>query len=648
MIYRFGPFDLDQDLFELRRSGQPVPIEPKVLGLLMLLVQERHRAVDKRELLAKNWPDAVVGEASLTRAVMEARKALGDEAHEVIVTVRGRGFRFAAPVDQLEAGASPAAVTTLVGRTAALTTLSARLIAGSEGSGSTVWITGEAGIGKSALADEVARMARDRGAKVLRARCHDELRGKRSGTIPPTGSLPPSSAPSSPKYWLWTQVARACVDALPDATLHDLRSFTTEDFSTTSTKNDFGRYDAFVRDLRAASSRAPLVVILEDLQWADDASVTMLQFVARELSGSRVMLVATYRDTPPLAGSRGEAMTRAVHASGGVSIPLRPLERDDVAELLERTTGSAARPESVAWLHGKSGGNPLYLRELLQAKGAAIIAREHSNATSLSTDLTDGLRKSIERHLEALSKPCRETLAHAALLGQSFDFATVTTISGLPGDAVLDRLGEAVQARLVEKSATGTYAFRHALVRSVLSRGLSATARANAHASIAKVLDEHWGAAADAHAEQLAHHYVRALPHGDPRRAFDTSLRAAELSMTRGDHARAAAHYQHAIEALRHLRGEEARGVAVHLALARASEKRSAERAREAYLDAAVLASALHVAEPLAEAALGFAATSPPADAKRALLEQAKTALAKATGARANELRSAIDAALAG
>ncbi len=637
MMFRFGSFELDQGLFELRRAGRPVPIEPKVLGLLLILVEEHHRAVDKKELLSKNWPDAVVGEASLTRAVMEARKALGDDAHEVIVTVRGRGFRFAAPVETVESVPQPQIhATSLVGRTAAQTSLLARLIAAAEGRGGAVWITGEAGIGKTALVDELSRIARGRGTRTLRVQCHDELRVPKRKASNPGASMPPSSAPVSPRYWPWSQLAQACLD-LNGTDLSGLRSFV-EQAATSSAKSDFSRFDAFVRDLRTLSNHSPLLIVMEDVQWADEASVTMLQFVARELAGSRALLVCTYRDTPPILGARGEALARAVHASGGESISLRQLSREDVAELVERTSQGAS-PEAVASLHAKSGGNPLYLRELMATK-IEPRATSHANATSLSTELTDGLRKSIEKHLEALGKPCRDLLANAALLGQSFDLPTVTTVSGLSKDVVLDRLAEAVNARMIEKSSTGTYAFRHALVRSVLSRSLSATDRAKAHAAIGKVLDEHWGMAASAHAEQLAHHYVRALPYGDPRRALDTSVRAAELSKTRGDLARAAAHYERALESLRHLRGEEAQGVGLHLALARVRDAFDPERAREAYLDAAVLSSALHAIDPLCDAALGFANTNAPTDAKIALLRQARAVCT--SNARKKELDGAL------
>ncbi len=98
MVYRFGSFELDGDRYELRRSGEPLKLQPKVLDALLLLVRERHRVVLRRELLELVWGDVAVSEASVTRVIVEARRALGDQGHGTIVTVRSRGFRFTGKV----------------------------------------------------------------------------------------------------------------------------------------------------------------------------------------------------------------------------------------------------------------------------------------------------------------------------------------------------------------------------------------------------------------------------------------------------------------------------------------------------------------------------------------------------------------------
>lgn len=607
MIQVFGGFELDPERFELRNGDQAVSIEPKVLGLLLLLVENRHRTVEKRELLAKNWPDVVVGEASLARAVMEARRAIGDDGHTMILTVRGRGFRFAA--DVVERVGAPPVAPVLVGRDAVLVALQSRLDAALAGRGNTAWVTGEAGIGRSAVATELARMAGERNAFVVRVRCHEE--------------------PPPPPRWLWTQIARECAFAMH-----------------VDAGDDHASYDRFVRDLRTAARRAPIALVVEDAHRADDASVAMLRFLAGELTGTPVFLLVTYCDGPALRAPRRETLRRAVAHSTGISIPLRPLGREDVATILERN-GVRPSPAVASWFHEKSGGNPRFLLELINTEGAARAGEVGGGTTSRSTDLTEGLRASIAGHLESVSARCRETLAVAALLGQTFEFPMVVAATHLGSDAVLDDLTEAVRARLVDKSAAGSYRFRHPLVRSVLARALAGTERAKAHAAIAERLEVLWAAAKDAHADELAHHWVKALPYGDAGRALACSLRAAELALTRGAQERAVTHYQRALEALSHLPGEEARGVEVRLALARTSEGMANANAREAYLDAAVLASAFARAELLAEAALGFARTGPEPAARAALLLEARGALASSSASNARALLDAIDAALA-
>ena len=585
MIHAFGEFELDEERFELRQRGETVSVQPKVLGLLFVLVREHERAVAKQELLEANWGDVVVGEASLARAIMEARRAIGDDAHEMIVTVRGRGFRFAAPVETraTRAPRSPAAAksepSAFVGRDTSMAALRVRLDEAIAGRGSVAWIVGEGGIGKTRVVEELTRVARGAGARVLIGR---STRG-----------------PGVPELWPWTQIARALGDAPHFAT-------------TPAVAAEFGAFDAFARALIASSTEAPIVIVVEDVHLADAGSLRALQFLARETSDARVLIVATYREGLVVDEACSALLGGVLRASGGFSISLRGLTRDDVERLLESTTGQAPPSELVVRLHDKSSGNPLHLQQLLATDWADRIARAPAQATSLSTDLHQGLRESIARHLDGVSSACQDVLTAAATLGQKFDFATLAATAGLADDALLDRLDEAQRARVVSKTNDGSYKFRHPLVRDVLYRSVSGAHRAARHATIATVLDAHWGSAASAHAAELAYHYVKALPGGDARRALALSIQAAEQSTACGAHAEAAAHGERALEALSHLRDEEPRRLAVQLELGRA-RKRAGDlrRAREAFLDAVMLASAAHDADALREATLDLASVDP-------------------------------------
>ncbi len=588
MIYAFGEFELDEERFELRQRGETVAVQPKVLGLLFVLVREHERAVAKQELLEANWGDVVVGEASLARAIMEARRAIGDDAHEMIVTVRGRGFRFAAPVEArtTRAPRAPAAAksetTAFVGRDVCVAALRVRLDEAIAGRGSVAFVVGEAGIGKTRVVEELARIARATGARVDVGRSTQDA--------------------GAPAYWPWTQIARA----------HGIAMHFT---SAPADQPEFATFDAFARALVASSVAAPLVLVVEDIHLADAGSLRALQFLARETSGARILVVATYREGLVVDEARATLLGAVLRASGGFTISLRGLTRDDVERLLESTTGQAPPTELVVRLHDKSGGNPLYLQQLLATDWADRVARAPAQATSLSTDLHHGLRESIARHLDGVSPACQDALTTAATLGQKFDFAMLATTSQLKHEELLDRLDEAQRARVLSKTNDGSYRFRHPLVRDVLYRSVSGAQRAARHATIAALLDAHWGAAASAHAAELAYHYVKALPGGDARRALALAIEAAEQSTACGAHAEAATHGERALEALSHLRDEEPRRLAVQLELGRARKRAGdARRARDAFLDAVMLASASHDADALRDATLELTSVEPGAN----------------------------------
>src|SRR5262245_10673105 len=166
MIHAFGECELDEELFQLRRRGDVVRVEPKVFDLLSYLVRHRQRVVSKEELLDAVWPGQVVSESVLPKCVTAARRAVGDEDHHLIATVHGRGYRFVAPVDERHPparhdaapapAATPAFSTPFVGREHAMERLRHGLEAACSGSGRTVLVTGEPGIGKTRTAEEFA------------------------------------------------------------------------------------------------------------------------------------------------------------------------------------------------------------------------------------------------------------------------------------------------------------------------------------------------------------------------------------------------------------------------------------------------------------------------------------------------------------
>ncbi len=650
MILSFGDYELDDQQFELRADGVKVPVQPKVLDVLFHLVRARDRVVLKRELLDAVWPGVVVSEASISRVIMEARKAIGDELHQLVVTVRGRGFRFTAPVVERErtGTARPAEAQgdpTFVGRRACLAAADAKLEEALAGQGSILWLSGEAGIGKSRTAEEIARRARLRGASVLFAHAHE--------------------TPASPPFWLWTQLIRAYAAARPEGSMRSVLQQLAPLMTGGPAPEggaEFKLFDAVARFVKEAAEAAPLVLVLDDLHWSDEGSLRLLQFVVRELRQAAVLTVAAYRDTGLQSDAIGRALGDLLRERGSVSIPLRGLSVDETANFVEVATGGSPSPEFVRILLERSGGNPLYMTQLLRTEWAERALAERAHELASSMDLQQGLIESICRHVDAMSERARELLTVAAVMGREFELSKLLIVFELPQADLFDRLDEAARARVLVKGKDGAYRFAHALVRDVLYKKLSSSERVARHRTIAERLLAHYGSNAgagsrssaevDRQAAELARHFVRALPGGDATLAIDFSMRAAQQDTAVGSHKSAARHWQEALTAFGHVRGDDARRVRVMLELARslALAGQPAE-ARDLYLDAATLARTFGLSTALGEAALGFASIAKDAPEQRvqreAVLREALSLLSSSSDQSTTGLEAAVQAAIA-
>ncbi len=627
-------YELDEERFELRRRGEKVPVQPKVLELLLVLVRARDRVVLRRELFDTIWAGVAVSEASLSRAVLEARRAIGDDLQQVLVTVRGRGFRFAADVvskaPETSAGSmdESAVDPTFVGRASCMTCLTARLDEALMGHGSVVWISGEAGIGKTRTLDEFGRRARARGAAVYSASAHE--------------------SPAAPQFWLWAQVARAFAAATGgaraaqflDAVAPLLASASAGDLPNEA---QFVLFDAYTRAFIEAGESRPQVLLFDDVHWADDGSHRLLSFFAREIRRSAVVIASTYRDTEQGSDARARTFGALLGECAGLAVPLRGLNPDDIPRFVEVTSGATPSDSLARALYDRTGGNPLYLRQVLQTEWAERALTETAHQLASSMDLQQGLIESIQRHVQGISKEGRELLTLAAVLGRDFTFTELSAVSGLDAATLLDRLDEGARARILVKSKDGAYSFTHALVHDVLYKSLGSADRAARHALIADRLLAHYGASIDAHVSSLALHFIRALPGGAPERAFDVSVRAAKQASARGEHAAAARYWNAASQALAHLAADDARHVDARLGAAREyASAGEAESARAAFIDTVTLARTFGKSEALVEAALGFGALSDRGlPMRRALLVEAGAALGSATD-RA-ETRARID-----
>ncbi|WP_158846070.1 ATP-binding protein [Saccharothrix deserti] len=402
----------------------------------------------------------------------------------------------------------------LIGRDHPAGVLRAEIDRATRSHGGLVLVAGEAGIGKTTLVTGAAEDARRQGALVLGGSCWD--------------------SDSAPGYWPWVQVIRALrravtpeewaeVDRGPLAVLLG-------EAPSEHTPESFPLYDAVTTALVAVSHDRPVVVVLEDLHWADPASLKLLEFAAQHTWFERVLLVGTYRDAEdhPLRPLMTPLLSRAV------TVALTGLAPAEVGELMSRTAGRKPASDLVAEVHLRTGGNPFFVEQTarLWHGGGPVTA------------IAPGVRDALHRRLSLLPRPVGDLLTTAAVLGREFQRKVLAATAALPVPAVDRLLDQAAQARLVLGLGGGRFSFAHDLVRETLYASLSdVDAR---HAAVVRALD---GDLADeVFPADLARHAHLAGDLLPADRAVDLIVAAARDASRRMAVEEAVGHYRRALE----------------------------------------------------------------------------------------------------
>jgi hypothetical protein len=410
----------------------------------------------------------------------------------------------------------------LIDRKGEIADMSAALEATLGGRGGVVLLAGEPGIGKTRLASVLADEAASRGVPVWRGR------GWEDG--------------SAPAYWPWNVALRGWIDRvgpegiaaaggpwLPDLAhvfpaLRDRLSGLPPSETSDAPWARFRLFDIVSRFLAAVAAPAGLVVVLDDVHWADGPSLKLLEFVAADVHEARVLIVATYRDTEV---GRGHAffatLSRLLREPSTRRLSITGLSAAHCAQWVT-LAGMRSDAETLgATLHRETNGNPFFLGEIVR-----LLTSEGSAAMDCDVPrVPHGVREVVSRRVDRLGDDCRATLAVAALLGDAID---TDILRQTLGDAqVVDHLERAADDRiLTELDGTGGhYRFAHALTRRVLADDLRPSERAGWHARIASVL-ERQGAASDAVTTELVHHLAAAGSVEALRQAFDHACRGAE------------------------------------------------------------------------------------------------------------------------
>jgi tetratricopeptide (TPR) repeat protein len=463
-------------------------------------------------------------------------------------------------------------------------------------------VAGEPGIGKTWLAEHLAdHAASQRGARVLWVRCWE------------AGGAPP--------FWPWTQAIRVLAEDLDDQALTawlgagaeplaQLAPDLAERLGRTapspapprpSEAARFAMFEAITGCLRQAAAERPLVLIMEDLQAADGASLLLLEFLAKDLRRARLLVVGTYRNlTADRVHGIGDALGQLIRE--GHLLTLRGLDRREVGELIAALAGAEPSEAMVAAVHEATEGNPLFVRETVRLLATDVTLADPGR---LRVPLSGSVRTVIGRRLAPLSADAVMVLSAAAVVGQAFDLALLGPACELPMERILGGLSESVELEVVvEEQGAGRYRFSHSLVREVLYERLPIPVRTDLHRRVGEAIERQYGAGRGAHVAELAHHFAEAAAAGEAAKALAYARRAGERAMGLHAYEEAADQYRRALQALRFDPDEAVRCellLGQGAALARAGRYGEAE---ERCLEAAELARRLGSTERLAHAAL--------------------------------------------
>lgn len=630
-ILRFLAFHISSDVDLLYRHDEVVPLEPGAVRVLRYLAEHSDRVVSKEELLEKIWPGVFTTDGVLKKAVLQSRRALGDDPDNpsFIKTYHRRGYRFIAPVtaeddrqadaeeiptrpapvslservarsalhpverrsresvqalNQLAVG-SPPDYDQLVGREAELLALVGEYRRTLKGAGHPVLVTGEPGIGKTQLARHFARWAQEQGARCVYARFFDykgshlapyevfldllrdafdgqklEARGRRD-----TGGLRSLQA-----------LARArCGVALPEELFAEPKELS-EPAVGAAAGDQFRAVAPISQCFVCLSRERPLVLILDDLQWADEASRTIVGYLMRTASQEPLMIVTLVRteEMSDPVHPLSQWLKRQAGYRSYTSLALQPLNEEATDAAIKAIFGGNSHSPQIPsrglqTLCRSTGGNPYFLNEmvrLLIAEGA--ISYDASPESTRwqwhgvkDLRLPDTLVMAARAKLDRLSEDVREIAEQSAVIGDEFRVETLALMSERTEDEIERLLDEGVRRGVLSEQgllAGEDCRFYHTILRRVLYDGLSPRKRKRLHGRAAHALEVVYAHEADRTAEAISVHAEAA---GDWPKAFEWSMRAWGAASSRWHWSQAVASIERAARAALQLEADEARAL---------------------------------------------------------------------------------------
>jgi predicted ATPase/DNA-binding winged helix-turn-helix (wHTH) protein len=577
----FYPFRLDrrnQSLWKLsdRAREERVLLTPKAFAVLAYLVEHAGRLVTQDELLEAVWRGSVVEPQAVKKHIVAVRGALGDRPKNshFIETVTKRGYRFIAAVSECIAASAavPGSVAraTLVGRGRALEELHEAWRRASSAERQIVFIAGEPGIGKTALAEEFRRQVelREQSIRVAYGQCIEGYGSKEAygPMLDALGRLC-RGPQAEPIVQILLTEAPTWLAQLPGLLTCEHREVLQREIQGATRERMLREIGEALESITAETA---LLLVLEDLQWVDDSTVDLLSALARRRTPAKLMLLATCR--PLNAGRPGHGLKALmpdllVHRLCR-KISLLPLGEADVEGYLGAQSRASSPPQGLsALVHRHSEGNPLFMVAALEHMAKRRLLTHENGLWQLRVPLEqielevpDDLRHMIEAQLERLSAPERNALELASITGASFSANVISATADIDSSSLED-LYEEISRRhqtvrwagtqfLPDGSVTERYEFVHALYRQVLYDRQLPGRRARLHRQIGERLEATYAQRMEAVVPELAYHFEQAA---DWPRAIEYLQRAAEIAERRHAHMQADSMLTRALELVSNL-----------------------------------------------------------------------------------------------
>ena len=574
----FGPYRLAGPKGPLFRGDRRLKLKPKTLGVLWQLARQAGEVVTKTDLHDALWPRSIVGEDALSFQIQALRRALEDDARQprYIATFHRVGYSFVAPVTagapavaaQPESAptqpavAEPQGATTFVGRDTQMACLHQHYAKALRGERQLVFVSGEAGIGKTSLVESFLAQVSDV-PRIGHGQCVAQ-HGAGEAYLPVLQAL--GHICRQPHGG---QVIDVLMRIAPTWLMQLPALLSPHELTALQRRTAGAARERMLREiadaLEALTAETPLILVLEDLHWSDPSTIEMLSLVARRSAPARLFIVGTYRPSDagavdrPLKSMKQELVAHAQT----VEIALGNLGHADVRTYLARRfPGSGDESDVSAFVYRRTEGHPLFMVQMTDylarqgAQGAIASALQEASETAVP----HGLRELIDVQLGRLTDTERQVLETASVAGAEFSTASVGAAARMPVENVetccegLARHGQFIEARGLatwpDGTASGRYGFRHVLYKDVLYGRLSTRRLTRIHLDIATREEAAYGELSTELAAELATHFERGLDH---RRAVHHYHQAGQKALRRFANAEAIAHFTKGLDLLQAL-----------------------------------------------------------------------------------------------